>query len=143
MNELENVIRIGCITEKFDILNFNVEMRTLGSEEVWDIMRETSGFDELAKFHGIKIKTLARSIVGLNGKPIEYSAKDKDESKTDQKKIHQNEEIIGKWQSAVVDIFYEKYVELKGDQDDFLKQSLTASKKDGVENNGKSESKSE
>jgi hypothetical protein len=141
INELEQIIRTGSITQKFNVLQYKVEMRTLTSQEIWDIMKETSGFDELAKFHGIKIKTLARSIIGLNGTKIEYANTNAEENITEQKKIEQNEKIIGKWQGVVADLFYEKYIELKGDQEDFLEKSLTSSKKDGVEKNGTSENK--
>lgn len=139
MNELENVIRVGSWTKEFDILDMKVQMRTLTGDEVWDIMKGISGWDEIAKLTGIKIKTLARSIISINGKKIEYVASNKEESINESKKIDQNEKVIGRWQSSVIDIFYDEYATMREEQQSFLLQSQTSSRKSGVDKNGKSE----
>jgi len=140
-NELEKIITVGDIEKEFNIFNFKVVLRTLTSSEIFDIMKSMSGYDDNAKIQGIQIKTLARSIVSINGKPINYVSDDEEEQITISKKNLQNEKIIGKWQRSVTDTFYSKYVELLEAQSDFLSQYQDELKKHGAEQSGSSENK--
>ena len=138
MNELEKIIRVGTIEKDFSILKFKVKIRTLTADEISDIMKFTSGYDDIAKFVMTQIMTLSRSIVSIDDKPIIYAPKDKDDASTPAKVINQNEAMIGKWQKSVVDLFYDKYSELREEQQSFLQQSQTSSEKSGVDKSGKS-----
>ncbi len=142
-NELEKIITFGVMEKEFHILKFRVLMRSLTSGEISDIMKETSGYDETAKVTESQIKSLARSIQAINGKPIQYIAKEENESITEYKKIQQNENIIRKWQKSILDLFFNKYIELVGAQNDFLSDYQTTSEKSGVDKSGKQPSSSE
>lgn len=143
INELEQIIRIGVFEKDFNVIGMKVRMRTLTGGEAWDISREVSGYDELAKFSGIKLKTLAHSIVSINDKLISYVPKDAQDTITEEKKIIQNEEIIRKWQDNLINLFYEKYTELRGEQQNFLQQSQVSSSKPGVAKSGRLENVAE
>ena len=45
-------------------------LRTLTGNEIWNIMQETSGFDDLTKLVGTQIKTLSYSIISINDKKV-------------------------------------------------------------------------
>ncbi len=138
-NELEQVIKEGVFERDFTILNHKIRIRTLTSGESYDIMRELSGIDDAAKFSGNIIKTLARCIVSVDGKKIEYVSKNQEDQPDSYKRIKQNEEIISKWQRGTAEIYYEKFIELREDQQHFLIKSLTSLKPDGAEKVGKLE----
>jgi hypothetical protein len=142
-NELENIVRVGTIEKDFQILNFKVRMRTLTGDEIDTIMRAVSGYDEIAKFTGTQIMSLARSIVGINDKKVEYKPKDDEDPTSEVKRVEQNEKIIGTWQKSVIDIFYNQYAELRGEQESFLTESQASSEKSGAEKSGKSQKVSE
>jgi hypothetical protein len=135
-NELEKIIGFGRLEKEFTVFKFKVLLRTLTSQEISEIMQSVSGYDDVAKVQTIQIKTLARSIVAMNGKPIEYVPEDENEQITSFKKYVQNEKIIGKWERIITDAFYSAYVDLLGEQSDFLSQFPSAPKKTGAGPNG-------
>lgn len=138
-NELERIITTGYSEKEFKIINFKVKMRTLTAGETREIANDLSGYDDIAKYRGLQIKALSRCIMSINDKPVMYSPENEKDTITDEKKYRQNEEIIGKWQQKVVELFYNKYRELEDEQADFLLKSKTPSESLGQEKNGKQE----
>ncbi len=138
INELQRVITYGIIEKEFQVQKFKMRMRTLTAGEMRKITEDLSGFDDVAKFRGVQIKTLAYSILGVNGKKVEYTPENEQDSITEEKRYRQNETIIEKWQKSMVDLFYSKYMELQEEQESFLLESEKPSTKGGVGNDGKS-----
>jgi len=135
-NELEQVISFGYLEKDFDITGFKVKMRTLTGDELKKIAEELSGLDDIATFRGLQIKILSRSLIAINGKPIQYIPENEQDPITDMKRVRQNEETIGQWQNIIINVFYEKYKELEVEQTDFLSQFSKQSKKTGQEKSG-------
>ena len=138
INELQRVITYGIIEKEFQVQKFKMRMRTLTAGEMRKITEEVSGFDDVAKFRGLQIKTLSYSIIGLNGKKVEYLPEDEQDSITEEKRYRQNETILNQWQKSLVEIFYSKYMELQEEQESFLLESEKPSMKGGVGIDGKS-----
>jgi len=137
-NELEKIITLGVIQKEFQISGMTFLMRSLTAQEMWEVLREVSGYDDAAKMKGIEIKTLARSIIAINNKKLEYIPEEKDDIITYDKLIKQNERILGKTQGGIIDLLYTKYGELMEEQEHFLQQCTTELKKNGQDKNGKS-----
>jgi hypothetical protein len=142
-HELEQVISFGYLEKDFEIAGFKVKMRTLTGDEIDNILKVSSGFDEVSKFATTEIMILARAIIAINDKKVEYIPTSEDDTITQSKVVEQNEKIIRSWQKTVIDIFYGKYSELQEEQQRFLAQSQTLSKKSGVVKSGKQDNVSD
>jgi hypothetical protein len=112
-NALEELIFLGKTTEEKTVMGKKVVFEPLNGKQNLDILRETIGEDSVTRIQSFKIKTLARAIKSINGKPITYDPHGPDDQPSEEKLIKQNEEIIGKWLLTTIDIFFGSYAEVE------------------------------
>ena len=107
---LEDLIFIGNLQETYTLFNKTWTLKTLTSDEQLQVANSTRDYDNLARLQAIKIATLARSILEIDN--IEL------------KDVNEKIELLSKLQQPIVDLLYNKYLELQKKQDDEFK-SLT------------------
>lgn len=140
-NLLEVFVTQGNLSETVDILGQKITLRVLDSGEQREVFEQTTNLEPIARLKAIQHETLARSIMAINGAPVTYVPKDKDEKVDKYKLIYQNLETLKKATQKVVDLIfdeYEKLVEKQNNQIEELKKKL---QKNGQEPDGKSAKK--
>ena len=80
----------------------------------------TGGMDNLTRGVALQIETLARSIIFIDGKKIEYIPEDEKEGITQEKIIRNNKKVILRWPLPTINAFFEKYSELVDKQEKIL-----------------------
>jgi len=141
-NPLEKIISFGHIVEECDVLGQKIQLRVLNAGVRRDILGETAHLETMARVQDIKIRTLARSILSVNGVVLRYFPKTQDESVTGAKLTAQNIQMLMKAPQASIDAIYEKYVELVEKQEKIIEDVKKKSLRAGQEPSGKSDPRS-
>ena len=139
-NPLQALIVMGKIIEDVDVFGVKVRMRVLNSGQRKDILEETGHLDPVTRMHQIKVGTLARAVMSINGNRLDYTPKSKDDPITLEKTVQQNKELMMQAQQPVLDHLYERYSELELKQSQQIEELKKKSLKPGQEASGGSES---
>jgi len=142
-NLLEKFLVMGGLEEEVEVLGQRIVLHVLTSGEQREVYERSTHVDVMARMRAIQHETLARAIIGINGNPITYVPKDKEEKIDEYKLIEQNLKTIQRANQAVIDEIFAKYEELvtkQNSQIDDLKKKLTSH---GQETDGKPGNESE
>ena len=142
-NLLERFVVMGKLTETVNVLGQEITIQILDSGEQREVFELTVNKDALARMRGIQHETLARAIVSINGSPISYVAKEKEEKVSKDMLITQNLETLKQANQGVVDLLFDKYEELNEKQNANIEDLKKKYKSHGQEPDGRSENKSE
>jgi hypothetical protein len=104
---LEDLIFIGTLEETYTLFKKDWRLKTLTSDEQLLAASSTRDYDQLSRVYALKIATLSRSIIEVNN----IELKDLDE------KI----DLLRKMQQPLIDMLYDKYLDLQRKQDEALK----------------------
>ena len=96
---LEDMIFIGCVKETYKLFNKEWTLKSLTADEIVEASLITRDYDQLSRINAIKVSTLTRSLVALDGEEL-----------TD---LDEKAKFFSKLQQPVIDIIYNKYIELQ------------------------------
>jgi hypothetical protein len=104
---LEDLIFVGNVQETYKLFGKDWTLKTLSNDEQLAATTSTRDYDNLSRVSAIKISTLARSITEVNNISL-----------TD---VTEKIELLGKMQQPIIDLLFDKYIELQKIQDEALK----------------------
>lgn len=104
---LEDLIFVGDVKETYKVVGHDWTLKTLTSEEQMAATDSTRNYDNVARINALKTAVLARSIIELDGIAM--------------KDIRENIEFLGTISQSIIDLVYDKYLELQRKQDEELK----------------------
>lgn len=105
--DIDSLIKAGVVEREVEVSGIKFTLRTLTEEERMQVESEVNDnlpIDDIRHLMNLKIPILVRSIVKINGKPINPENREK------------LRKILYKMQSTVLDGLYLKYTELVRDQ---------------------------
>lgn len=104
---LEDLVFIGEVKETYKVVGHEWTLKTLTSEEQIAATDSTRNYDNVSRINALKTAVLARSIVELDGIVM--------------KDFRENIEFLGTISQPIIDLVYDKYLELQKKQDEELK----------------------
>lgn len=107
--DLSLLVTRGRIEDETTVGGFKFQLRTLTSKDNAEAMASVSYVtDDWSRFSHMTIAVLARSIVNVNGIPLENLYQGQEELTALQKR----EEIVGGWQQGMVGQLFDKYSDM-------------------------------
>ena len=141
-NPLEKIVTFGHLVEEHDVMGQRIQMGVLNAGTRRDVLEETSHLEIQARVQAIKLRTLARAILSVNGKRLQYVPKEKDEPITREKLIEQNALTLEKAPQPALDAIYGVYNGMVEKQESIIDDVKKKSPKGGQGQSGKSEATS-
>lgn len=142
-NVLERLVVTGKLTETVNVLGQEITLQVLDAGDQREVFDSTANLDTLARIRGIQQETLARSIIALNGNPVTYVAKNKEEKVGRDKLIQQNIETLRKANQDVVELIFQEYEKLVEKQSNNIEDLKKKYANLGQETGGELEKQSE
>jgi len=105
---IDEILKVGALTKKVNIGNFEVELKTLTNKDMTEILEALSTKEEsMQNVHLFRNEVLKRSIVSINGKQL-----------TQEEKQH----LLDNLQYSVIVFLYNKYEELDKEQAQLIEE---------------------
>lgn len=104
---LEDLIFVGSVKETYKLFNRDWTLKTLTADEQIQATSSTRDYDNISRLNALKVALVARSLTEVNGVEL--------------KDISEKIEFLGALQQPLIDMIYEKYLELQKKQDESLK----------------------
>ena len=142
-NPLEKFVTLGRVNDEVDVFGDKIRMKVLNSGQRKEVLAESGHLDAVTRAYQIQLSTLARAIISINNRLIQYVPESKDEPITEEKRIEQSKRVLEKIPQPVIDYLYERYGELLKKQESIIDELKKKYKKAGPGQSGKSESKSD
>lgn len=137
-NALEKFLVIGRTIKEVNLFGQKITLQVLNSGEQEEVFNATSVLETIARMRAIQRETLARAIIALNGFPVTYVPKEKDELINENKLIHQNLETLKKSPQRIIELLYEEYDKLTGEQNKQIDELKKKFEKIGQNKDGQS-----
>lgn len=104
---LEDLIFIGEVKETYTVCGKQWVLKTLTSEEQLTATASTRDYDNISRVNALKRAYLARSIIEVDNIPL--------------RDINEKIEFLGTLQQPIIDLLYDKYLDVQKKQDEELK----------------------
>jgi hypothetical protein len=120
---LEDLVFVGQIERPFDIFGLKIVLRNLDFDDTHKSFDLMTGKNEISQMMSNKKETLARAVVSINGiRPTpQYELKEGKQvevaTATDQMK-----KVLGKFSEPLINVLYEKYLEVLKEVQDSIDQ---------------------
>jgi len=118
-SRLTDFISLAAVRDEFTVAGKKVIMQTLPGGILRRLSESVDGFDVYTKDRALKIEILARSLRSMDGNSL---IPEMEEGTNDSRAeiIRKIINVIDRWEQPVIDMFYEKYIELLKVQKEFI-----------------------
>ena len=137
-NQLEDMVKLGRLSDDVEVFGMKFRMRVLDAGDRLEMYQETANLEPIARGQAIMIDTLARAILAVNGQPIQYAPKTKEEPITREKLLEQNKTTLSECQQPVLELLYSEYENIRKWQEDIIGELKKKSPNPGPGPDGKS-----
>ena len=111
---------------EFDLGSVKVSCQSLWKEEEVEILRRVQGLDYLGQLEALKVPTLARTLVKIDGVPLVAFPEIQDILKQNKnfQPVDAVEKYLGTFDGGVIDSLYLLYLKLKEERDKEREKNL-------------------